>query len=410
MPICLSAAGTDGGMHGIILVLAFALLPTPFVPRRAHVSSPLAVSAVIRKPEFSVSDNNRKAALSKRETKQEEERRVARAAEEAREAARVAERAALSSLVSDDGLINKKRDAVQILRRMGRGGLLPDDRATALVLDALIASSSPQHRLVSQVAALCRVYPPETLGAEQASAFMRSAAALQQYRAVLEWWPAVRGQYEDCEDHALRALLRLGRWEEAHALLDAAHEAGTLRRAQLRRVAAACVHYSPTSAAQGGAARRALRLALEVGLADGGLVRDALRASAAAAAAAPNATAAAQEGEAAVAALHAAEDVGCISAVLAPGVCRAAAEVYIQLGQHEPALRQLRALRRLRLPRPRGSASGARPARLALRRRQIGTPAAADYTHVWLRSVGGFDDKYACMCMTRLQALPLYLI
>ena len=389
------------------LVVVLALLPTPFVPRRAHVPPPLAVSAVTRKPKFSVSDNNRKVALEKERTKQEEERRAARASEEAREAARVAERAALSSLVGDDGSINKKRDAVQILRRMGRGGLLPDDRATALVLDALIASgarSSPQHRLVQQVAALCRVYPPETLGTEQASAFMRSAAALRQYRAVLEWWPAVRGQFEDCDDHALRALLRLGRWEEAHALLGAAHEAGTLRHAQLRRVAAACVH-----AAQGGAARRTLRLALEVGLADGGLVRDALRASAAAAAAAPNVTAAAQEGEAAVAALHAAEDVSCISAASAPGVCRAAAEVDIQLGQHEPALRQLRTLRRLRAPRPRGAASEVRPARLALRRRQIDTPSAADYTHVWLRSIGGFDDKYVCMCMIRLEALPLYL-
>ena len=97
--------------------------------------------------------------------------------------------------------------------------------------------------------------------------------------------------------------------------------------------------------------------------------------------------------EAAVAALHAAEDVGCISAASAPGVCRAAAEVYIQLGQHEPALRQLRALRRLRAPRPRGAASGVRPARLALRRRQIDTPSAADYTHVRLRSIGGFGDK-----------------
>ena len=119
------------------LVVVLALLPTPFVPRRAHVPPPLAVSAVTRKPKFSVSDNNRKVALEKERTKQEEERRAARASEEAREAARVAERAALSSLVGDDGSINKKRDAVQILRRMGRGGLLPDDRATALVLDAL---------------------------------------------------------------------------------------------------------------------------------------------------------------------------------------------------------------------------------------------------------------------------------
>ena len=178
-------------MFGCLLlaVVAFALLPTPFVPQRAHASPPLTVSAVIRKPKWSVSDNNRKLALEKRETKQEEERRVARAAEEGREAARVAERAALSSLVGDDGFINKKRDAVQILRRMGRGGLLPDDRATALVLDALVASgarSSPQHRLVQQVAALCRVYPLETLGVDQASAFLRSAAALRQYASYPE--------------------------------------------------------------------------------------------------------------------------------------------------------------------------------------------------------------------------------
>lgn len=373
-----------------LFVVALALLPTPFVPRR-RVSPPLAISAVSRKPKFSVSENNRKLALEKERIRQEEDRRAARAAEEAREAERVAERAALSSLVGDDGLINRKRDAVQILRRMGRAGLLPDERATAIVLDALIASgarSSPQHRLVQQVAALCRVYPPETLGPEQAAAFMRSAAALRQYRAVLEWWPAVRGQFEDCDDHVLRALLRLGRWEEAHALLGAAHEAGTLRHAQLRRVAAACVR-----AAQGGAARRALRRALEVGLADGGLVRDALRASAAAAAAAPNATAAAQEGEEAVAALHAAEEAGCISAASAPGVCRAAAEVYIQLGQHEPALlqlRTLRTLRTLRAPRPRGAAPGARPTRLALRRRQIDTPSAAEHTHTRMAAL---DDR-----------------
>ena len=265
---------------------------------------------------------------------------------------------------------------------------------------------------VQQVAALCRVYPPETLSPEQAAAFMRSAAALRQYRAVLEWWPAVRGQFEDCDDHALRALLRLGRWEEAYALLGTAREAGTLRHAQLRRVAAACVR-----AAQGGAARRALRLALEVGLADGGLVRDALRASAAAAAAAPNATAAAQEGAEAVAALHAAEDAGCVSAASAPGVCRAAAEVYIQLGQHEPALLQLRTLRTLRAPRPRGAASGARPTRLALRRRQIDTSSAAEHTHTRARArararMAARDDRKARVPVARRASSepPLSLI
>ena len=393
-----------------LFVVALALLPTPFVPQR-RVSPTLAIYAVSRKPKFSVSENNRRLAREKERIRQEEDRRAARAAEEAREAERVAERAALSSLVGDDGLINRKRDAVQILRRMGRAGLLPDERATAIVLDALVASgarSSPKHRLVQQVAALCRVYPPETLGPEQAAAFTRSAAALRQYRAVLEWWPAVRGQFEDCDDHALRALLRLGRWEEAYALLGTAREAGTLRHAQLRRVAAACVR-----AAQGGAARRALRLALEVGLADGGLVRDALRASAAAAAAAPNATAAALEGAEAVAALHAAEDADCVSAASAPGVCRAAAEVYIQLGQHEPALLQLRTLRMLRPPRPRGAAAGARPTRLALRRRQIDTSSAAEHTHTRARArIAARDDRKARMPVARRASSepPLSLI
>ena len=398
-----------------LFVVALALLPTPFVPRR-HVSPTLAIFSVSRKPKFSVSENNRKLALEKERVRQEEDRRAARAAEEARDLERVAKRAALSSLVGDDGLIKgsgRRREAVQILRRMGRAGLLPDERATAIVLDALVASgarSSPKHRLVQQVAALCRVYPPETLGPEQAAAFMRSAAALRQYRAVLEWWPAVRGQFEDCDDHALRALLRLGRWEEAYALLGAAREAGTLRHAQLRRVAAACVR-----AAQGGAARRALRLALEVGLADGGLVRDALRASAAAAAAAPNATAAALEGAEAVAALHAAEDAGCVSAASAPGVCRAAAEVYIQLGQHEPALLQLRTLRMLRPPRPRGAAAGARPTRLALRRRQIDTSSAAEHTHTRARArarIAARDDRKARVPVARRASSepPLSLI
>ena len=58
-------------MSATLVVLALALLPTPFVPRRAHISPPLAVSAVIRKPKFSVSDNNRKVALEKVRTKQE---------------------------------------------------------------------------------------------------------------------------------------------------------------------------------------------------------------------------------------------------------------------------------------------------------------------------------------------------
>ena len=169
-----------------VVCIAFALLPTPLVPRRSHISSPLAISAVIRKPKRSVSDTNRKHALEKRETKQQDERRVARAVAEARDVARAAGRSALSSLVSDDGLINKKRDAVQILRRMGRAGLLPDDKSTALVLDALVTGGTRsllQHRLVQQVAALCRVYPPDTLLVEQASAFLRSAAALRQCAA-----------------------------------------------------------------------------------------------------------------------------------------------------------------------------------------------------------------------------------
>ena len=171
-------------MAHLLLVAALVLLPGPFVPRRSHVSPP-AIAAVARKSKR-ISGTNRKHALEKRETQQEEERRVARAASEAREAAQAAERTALRNLMSDEGGLTNEREAVQILRRMGRAGLLPDDRATAMVLGALVAGSrsSPRHRLVVQVAALCRVYPPEGLEVEQAAAFLRSAAALRQARAT----------------------------------------------------------------------------------------------------------------------------------------------------------------------------------------------------------------------------------
>ena len=204
-----------------LFVVALALLPTPFVPRR-RVSPTLAIYAVSRKPKFSVSENNRKLALEKERIRQEEDRRAARAAEEARDLERVAKRAALSSLVGDDGLIKgsgRRREAVQILRRMGRAGLLPDERATAIVLDALIASgarSSPKHRLVQQVAALCRVYPPETLGPEQAAAFMRSAAALRQCRLRVAGGIRVRRPSID----GLREHFRARRHDVCHERLS----------------------------------------------------------------------------------------------------------------------------------------------------------------------------------------------
>ena len=200
------------------------------LPARSHICARPTHPPTPRSPSVTAvaSDNNRKAARRKKEQSAEEIERAARAALEAKQQEAAAERALLRAA--------EERDAVQILRRMGRAGLLPDGEATTL---ALAAVSQP--RLLLQVGGLWRASreAEAELAPEQAARLVRAAAALREWPSVLEWWPMARGvaadDHTECEDAAVRAALALGKFAEAHALLEAAEAAGALRRQPLRR-------------------------------------------------------------------------------------------------------------------------------------------------------------------------------
>ena len=165
----------------------------------------------------------------------------------------------------------EERDAVQILRRMGRAGLLPDGEATTLAL-AAVSSRGCCCRWAGCGARRARRRRSSRRSRRRASCARRR---LREWPSVLEWWPMARGvaadDHTECEDAAVRAALALGKFAEAHALLEAAEAAGALRRQPLRRTAAACARV-----ARGDDARRCLELALRGDLADSNLVRDVL--------------------------------------------------------------------------------------------------------------------------------------
>jgi hypothetical protein len=311
-----------GALACIVLALHHVLrLPSQ---RLAAVRAAVPPTLVLRP------DTHKKHALRKKEEEREEAARAERAAEQSRLLLQSEQRVALRELIR----AGQKREAALLLQNMARAKLLPDQASYAACLEAFLAPRM-EHKLIVQLAALMRSFPvPLWPGA--AEAFVTSTAAQGSWHDCLDWWreleasdegarapvvcatvqgaavvcatvqgaavqgAAVQGAASAAREAALLAMVKLERWADAERnLLISALDTGASTaavtaagyRTLLRACAEACAEANvkaSASAEMSANVRAAAALARCVvlgawssGVADDGMLREALAASAA---------------------------------------------------------------------------------------------------------------------------------